>query len=210
MEMLPLRERKKVQTRQRILHAAEGLVRSNGYQAVTIAAICQEADIAQRTFFAYFPSKEAVFFYDKQLMLDEIDEMLSKRPKDRTTFQMLRELLISTTDTYITESRQAFMRAHIGIECDNPQFQMYGDHISQQCEDILRKSIAQDLNESAEGLGPTLAAASANSALGTIMTQIVTRQNGPKSKKEIIEILDRTLSFLEAGITALDKPKRKL
>ncbi|PLZ03186.1 TetR family transcriptional regulator [Burkholderia sp. WAC0059] len=55
-----LRERKRRQTRERIVEAALGLFLDNGFDATTLDAIAQAADISRRTFFHYFDSKEAI------------------------------------------------------------------------------------------------------------------------------------------------------
>ena len=52
-----IRERKKERTREQIVDAAMGLFAERGYQATTIADIATAADVARRTFFAYFPSR---------------------------------------------------------------------------------------------------------------------------------------------------------
>jgi len=58
---MDLRERRRIETRDLIQRSAFNLARANGLEAVTIDAICDAAGISQRTFFNYFPFKEAVF-----------------------------------------------------------------------------------------------------------------------------------------------------
>lgn len=55
-----LRERKKQQTRQAILDAADKLFRQHGYERTRITDIIEPVDISKKTFFNYFPSKDAV------------------------------------------------------------------------------------------------------------------------------------------------------
>ena len=56
---LPLgrRERKKLETRQRISTAAFALFVERGYEATTVEAIAERADVAKGTVFNYFPQK---------------------------------------------------------------------------------------------------------------------------------------------------------
>jgi len=54
------RERKKRETRERIYEVARELFLEHGFGATTVDQIAEAADIAQTTFFNYFPSKGAV------------------------------------------------------------------------------------------------------------------------------------------------------
>ncbi len=58
---MDLRQRRKLETTRLIHEAAIALARDTGVQSVTVEAICEAAGISQRTFFNYFPFKEAVF-----------------------------------------------------------------------------------------------------------------------------------------------------
>lgn len=54
-----LRERKRIATRRSIQRAVLSLSAARGFENVTVEDISREADIAPRTFFNYFPTKEA-------------------------------------------------------------------------------------------------------------------------------------------------------
>ena len=88
-----LRERKKQRTRDQIVEAAFRLFGERGFPATTVAEIAAAADIAPRTFFAYFPSKEAVVFFDFDAMFASLKETIKGRPEGETAIDALRRWL---------------------------------------------------------------------------------------------------------------------
>jgi len=64
------RERKKRETRERILQVARSQFTRQGYDAVTVEALAEAADISKPTLFNYFPSKMAIL----QALVPGVDE----------------------------------------------------------------------------------------------------------------------------------------
>jgi AcrR family transcriptional regulator len=78
---LGLRERKKLMTRRAILDAAERMFAERGYDNVTVAEIADAVNIAAKTLFVYFPSKEDLVFHHE----DEMAATLARAIRDRPT-----------------------------------------------------------------------------------------------------------------------------
>jgi AcrR family transcriptional regulator len=85
------RDRRTARTRQAIIDASRELIQEHGYAATTIDQIAERADIAPRTFFRHFASKEAVLFAHfeehRRFMLDQI----ASRPDDEHPFRSVLE-----------------------------------------------------------------------------------------------------------------------
>ena len=78
-----LRERKKQRTREQIVDAALAPLRRARLPGDDVADIAAAADIAPRTFFAYFPSKEAVVFHDFDEMFESLRATIERPPGGR-------------------------------------------------------------------------------------------------------------------------------
>ena len=71
------RERRIIETRRAIVESARELFERNGYTETTVDQIAEAADVAPRTFFRYFPTKEMLLFADfdevRASMLDRLE-----------------------------------------------------------------------------------------------------------------------------------------
>lgn len=73
---LSRRERKKQETRLRLMKAALQLFREHGYDATTVEQIAEVADVAKGTFFNYFETKEAILPALAEWRLQQLEETL--------------------------------------------------------------------------------------------------------------------------------------
>ncbi len=80
--MHSLRERKKADTREAIRGAAVDLFCRDGFEATTMDAVAEAADVSVRTVFRYFPTKEDLVFADVEADLADLRDA-ARRPARR-------------------------------------------------------------------------------------------------------------------------------
>lgn len=86
-----LRQRKKDSSRRAIEDAAWELFAERGYDNTSVNDIAERADVAPRTFFRYFPTKEAVMYPEFEELLDLVRVEFHKRPADEPVITSLFE-----------------------------------------------------------------------------------------------------------------------
>jgi AcrR family transcriptional regulator len=74
-----LRERKKARTRELIQQTAWRLFSERGFDGVTIAEIARVAEVAQKTVFNYFPTKEDLVFSRMEAFEEQVLEAVRSR-----------------------------------------------------------------------------------------------------------------------------------
>ena len=191
------RERKKQQTRARIVEAAFALFEERGYQATTLADIAAAAEIAPRTFFSYFPSKEAVVFHNFEAILASVREAVDGRPEGESTLDLLRSWVgreMSPDPRIRAEDalRERLCREDLSLAA-------YQQVTHSRFQEVLRLGVARDLGEPPDSLRPKLVAAAMMAALIAIGDQT-------RDRDEALALLDEALVFLRGGVAALRDP----
>ena len=100
---LPLRERKKLATRRGIRRVALDLIADRGFSHVTVEDIAAAADVSPRTFFNYFPSKEAVLFGADPSRAAETIARLGHDLPGRSALEVLRVVLTDQARRFAEE-----------------------------------------------------------------------------------------------------------
>jgi AcrR family transcriptional regulator len=197
-----LRERKKEQTRRTIEDAAFTLFAQRGYQATTVADIAAAADIAPRTFFAYFRSKEDVVFGDVTESFAALEHRLDARPTAETTFEALRDWIADRLELgsgEVDAERVAIRQRLIG---ESEALAGHERHVLGRFEAAIARSVDADLGDAPQDLRPRMVAAAAVAALMALRTDAVGAPK-PADAAEALARLDEALVFLRGGIAAL-------
>jgi AcrR family transcriptional regulator len=197
-----LRERKKEQTRRTIEDAAFRLFAERGFHATTVADIAAAADIAPRTFFGYFPSKEDVVFCDFDASFAGLATALRDREPEVTTFDALRSWIVALVAGYDAgEDRHREVRERLVAE--NDALASHEGHLLDRFGGLVREAVAADLGDEAGDLRPRMVAASAIAALKAL-APADRREKKPLDDEGLAQ-LDEAFAFLEGGIAALQE-----
>jgi AcrR family transcriptional regulator len=198
---LGLRERKKQQTREMITSAALRLFAERGYDETTLADIADAANIAPRTIFAYFESKEDILLCEESGFLSELKRRLDARPAGATTVDAIREFLSSIEHP----DEQAKLRKQVIAANPELQMKMRGRHA--ELEPMLAESIAKDLGAGPGDIRPLLIAASITAAFTSVRDRIFAAESAgePLTPEQGMATLDQVLEFLRGGLEALQR-----
>ncbi len=97
---MSLREKKKIETKNKIFEVSVRLFKDKGFENTTVDEITREAGIAKGTFFNYFPTKEALLLYfgekKEELVYDLIE---NETMKNIPTKEKIKNILICLADS---------------------------------------------------------------------------------------------------------------
>jgi AcrR family transcriptional regulator len=100
-----LRERKKAATRRLLRRAALELVAERGLANVTVEDIAEAADVSPRTFFNYFPSKEAALFGGEPDRAAGLRDRVARLAPGAPAVEVLRTVLVQDAEAMAAEIR---------------------------------------------------------------------------------------------------------
>ncbi|MFD4636012.1 TetR family transcriptional regulator [Lentzea sp. NPDC058436] len=106
-----LRERRKVERRGAIVAATLELCTENGFDATTVDAIAERADVSRRTFFRFFPAKEnAVIALDDDLFATAMD-LFERSARTAPAIELVGEALAEATTRFDDDWHARFVLA---------------------------------------------------------------------------------------------------
>jgi AcrR family transcriptional regulator len=112
---LSLRERKKIETRKRILETAIHLFQEQGFEQTLVDQIAAQASVSRGTFFNYFSNKESLLheiaLTERQELKHMIDFDLADQPSAVTKIRCLMRRMVVDTLPYLRITRSVLIGA---------------------------------------------------------------------------------------------------
>ncbi|MEU0509139.1 TetR family transcriptional regulator [Amycolatopsis sp. NPDC006125] len=95
-QSLPLRERKKLRTRQALAETAVAMFTERGFDATTLDELVDAVEVSKRTFFRNFSSKEDVALTAIKQLWETYLGVLAERPPSGPLLGVLKDALLTT------------------------------------------------------------------------------------------------------------------
>jgi AcrR family transcriptional regulator len=198
---LGLRERKKLRTRREIAEAANHLITEHGIEHVTIEQIAAAADVAPRTFFRYFDSKEDAFLSDHRDKLATFRAALLERPANEGALTAVRTALLGLADIYEIDRDEVLCKARLVAESPGLHLRSLELHadLQQSIADAIATRMHVDL---ADDMRPAVIAAAVSGALQAALGHWVA--NG--AREDLPTLVGAALDLLDGGLDEFGRP----
>jgi AcrR family transcriptional regulator len=172
-----LRERKKIETRQRISDVATAMFTMRGFDNVTVAEIAEAANVSKMTVFNYFPRKEDLFFDRGPEAVDLVTRAIRERAEGETPVAALRRLLLDLLEhrhplAAVGEGFATFWQ----VVVDSPALQARAREAADEAEELIGALLAEADGRDPDEPANRLAAALIVAACRTVYLTAVRRQ----------------------------------
>lgn len=199
------RERKKLATRAAVREAALRLALRHGVANVTVEQIATEADIAVRTFFNHFGSKEEAIVAAAAAGAEALIAEFRARPRTEPVLWALRQAVLAVLDRD-DEATRACIRA-MWLITRSPSLVPHQLGVLAAQERALADAITERLGpRAAGGVYPRLCAATALTALRVALHDWLQHATGPDATPPVADLRDRVDRVIAELAAGLDRP----
>ena len=192
-ESLSRRERKKIETRQRLIGVAMDLFRGNGYDQTTVEQITDAAGVAKGTFFNYFETKESILPAVAEWRLRRIRELVSlSRCAPASPIARIKLILRSVAEDPLIDPRMARHLIVAGHHLDPQPVHALTNLLAEQAR------LGQDAGEIRRELDPVYV----GGALGALFFQQMMMWHCGCRPRALPTLLDSMVDMIMDGIAA--------
>ncbi|WP_410667975.1 TetR/AcrR family transcriptional regulator [Amycolatopsis sp. cmx-4-68] len=155
---MSLRERKKLLTRQALIDAAAAMFAERGFDQVTVAEIADAANVAAKTVFVYFPTKEDLVFHGEDEVLRTLVDRIRDRPTGHTPLDAVVAMLESTMSASPLGAVTELERLHRTVG-DSAGLKSRLRLMWERFEEAVAAELAEETGEAPHSPAPRIAAA---------------------------------------------------
>lgn len=192
------REVQRQETKARLQAAALRRFHDDGFDATSVAAIAADAGVTERTFFRYFPSKEAVLFQDYESRLEWFRAALAVRPIDEPVLESVKVATASFPDDREILHQVAALRSSVlSPESIESHLRLVQGAFARELEALIHERLThRDAGEPAERI-ELVAAVLGNAIAGAMLATLdVWARRGGGDPDEMTELTAEAFEIL--------------
>jgi AcrR family transcriptional regulator len=195
-----LRERKKARTREALLDAAMELFSHRGFDGTTIEDIAEACEVSPRTFFRYFPAKEAVLFGDSAGRCTALIGALADQPADARPLDALHAAMRAIARDYRNDRELLLARSR--VVQGSPQLRAYKAEHQRGWEDAVIEELSRRARASHGELSSLELRLVAGVSIASLRAALDVWLDDPRAPA--LEVLvDRVFAYLSEGLGSL-------
>jgi AcrR family transcriptional regulator len=201
-----LRERKKQQTRQRIMEAALDLFAQRGFDNVPVAEVARAADVSEATVFNYFAAKEDLVYAGMAAYEETLLDTLRARPAGTTVLAAFRDIMLQPRGALAAGDPAAIARiaTTARLIAGSTALQAREQRIFARTTRDLARLLADEAGAPADDIRPWVVA---NALMGVnralmdaVRRQALAGRGGRAIARAVVAEARRALDLLEHGL----------
>jgi AcrR family transcriptional regulator len=204
-----LRERKKQRTRQLIADTARRLFAEHGFDAVTVAQVAREAEVAEKTVFNYFPTKEDLFYSRLEAFEEELVAAVRDRDPGKSVLEGFADFILQPRGIFDLGARGGDaatkrMRTITRVITESPALLARERLVFDRYTESLAAAIAEETGAAPGDVAPRAVAGALLGVHGSLIAYVRRRTIAGDSVREIAPDLrsqaEAALELLERGL----------
>ncbi len=195
MDVAPLsrREQKKAEVREALVVAADALFVDQGYEGTTVDQIAERAGVSRRTFFRYFPSKEAIAFPRAEERLGAFRTLLEERFAEEAPLPAVRAACLEIGKMMISASSEDIARQKV-VDA-SPTLLAAELEVFQRWENAIAEAVIRsDADEDRQRVGKLFAAATIG-----VVRSVLRVWFDKDGEADVMRLAEEGFELLEAG-----------
>jgi AcrR family transcriptional regulator len=204
IEELGLRERKKQRTRQLIAETAMSLFAQRGFDRVTVAEIARVAEVAEKTVFNYFSTKEDLVYWRMESFVDHLLQAIREREPRESVLEAFGRFVLTPRGLLTKQDPEARERliAINKVIAESPALLAHEQQVFARFAASLAAVIAEETGAADDDITPRVAA---DAMMGIHRALVDYTRHGVLSGRPFPRLIREVRAQGERAITQLER-----
>lgn len=200
------RERKRLETQEKIAEVARGLFAERGFEGVTVAEVAEAADVAEQTVYNHFTRKEDLVYWRRGSFEAQMLEAIRNRVDGDSALAAFHRFVTEPRGMLVTDDPQMRERVAALMETmqASPSLRERERSIMAGYADSLAELLAEETGEKPGDLQAQVAAGAMLAAHQALIDfarrRVVEGARPPRLTREIHAQADRVVALLAEGL----------